>query len=115
MPAVTYEFKNEELSPRFDLMRKPGPTLAALRRKAATDRAKINLHPYKNPDDNFNDFEEPFWDYMLDLIYTGHEDLAWQYFDLVWPAKKAGKERFRADFKKQLDSSAYGDWKRMTK
>ena len=75
----------------------------------------MNLHPYTNPDDNFNDFEEAFWGDMLDLIYTGHEDLAWQYFDMVWPAKKAGKGKFLADFKEQLSKSAYGDWKKMPK
>jgi hypothetical protein len=107
-PMIIWEFKNEELRPRWDLMRKPAPTLAALKRMAATAKAKINLNPYTSPDDNFNDFQEPFWDEMLKLIYTGHEDLAWQYFDLVWPAKKTGKEKFLADFKEQLSKSVYG-------
>jgi hypothetical protein len=109
MPPVIYEFnKKDELVPRFDLMKKPAPTLAALRRKAAAAKDKINLNPYTSPEDNFNDFEEAFWGEMLDLIYTGHEDLAWKYFDMVWPAKKRGKEKFLADFKEQLAQSSYG-------
>ena len=116
MPTVIYEFnKSDEFIPRFDLMKKPAPPLAVLKRKATAAKAKINLNEYTSPDDNFNDFEEPFWDYMLDLIYTGHEELAWQYFDLVWPAKKKGKEKFLADFKEQLALSAYGEWKKMPK
>jgi len=112
MPIVIYEFdKSDELVPRFDLMRKPAPTQAELKRRVAEAKAKINLNPYKNPDDNFNDWEDSFWGEMLDLIYTGHEDLAWQYLDLVWPAKKQGKAKFLADFKEQLDHTAYGDWK----
>jgi hypothetical protein len=113
MPTVTYEFdKADKLVPRFDLMRKPAPTLAKLRRDAAAMKVKINLNPYVSPEDNINDWEEPFWGDMLDLIYTGHEDLAWQYFDLVWPAKKAGKAKFLSDFKEQLALGAWAEWKK---
>lgn len=113
MPNVIYEFnKSDNLVPRFDLMKRPAPTLAKLKRDAAAMKAKINLNTYTSPEDNFNDWEEPFWADMLDLIYTGHEDLAWQYFDMVWPAKKQGKEKFKADFKEQLAMAAYGEWKK---
>lgn len=109
MPIVIYEFdKSDNLVPRFDLMRKPPPTLAKLRRDAAAMKSKINLNSYTSPEDNFNDWEEPFWAEMLDLIYSGHEELAWQYFDLVWPARKPGKAKFVADFKEQLSLSTYG-------
>jgi len=50
-----------------------------------------------------------FWGPMLDLIYTGHEDLAWQFLDLVWPPQKPGKAIFIRDFKKQLLERQY--WK----
>lgn len=111
--AVIYDFKDDQLVPRFDLMKKPAPTLAALKRKAVADKAKMNLKAYKDPETNFNDFDEAFWGEMIHLIYTGHEDLAWTYYDLVWPAKKPGKTKFLADFKDQLSKSAYGDWKKM--
>jgi hypothetical protein len=112
MPTVIYEFdKSDDLVPRFDLMKKPAPMLTKLKRDAAATRAKLNLNPYTSPEDNFNDFEEPFWGEMLDLIYTGHEDLAWQYFEMVWPAKKPGKDKFLADFKEQLALTAYSSWK----
>ena len=48
----------------------------------------------------------PFWDEMLELIYTGNEELAWQFLDLVWPPEKQGKELFIRDFKKQLLESS---------
>jgi hypothetical protein len=44
---------------------------------------------------------------MLDLLYTGHEDLAWKYLDLVWPVNKVGKERFLSDFKARLAESYF--------
>jgi hypothetical protein len=115
MPTVVYEFnKQDELVPRFDLMKKPAPSLASLSRKAARYRAKMDLKPFTSPDDNFNEME-PFWGDMLDLIYSGHEKLAWQFFDMVWPIKKPGKEKFLNDFKQQLSLSAYGTWQRRQK
>jgi len=115
-PGMIWQFnKDDELVPRFDLMRKRAPSLAKIKNDAAAAKRKINLNPYTSPEDNFNDFEEPFWDEMLDLIYTGHEDLAWQYFDLVWPERKPGKEKFLSDFKEQLALTAYGDYKKMPK
>ena len=113
MPAVIWEFdKSDQLSPRFDLMKKPAPSTAKLKRDAALMRSKIKLDPYTSPEDNFNDWEEPFWAEMLDLVYTGHEDLAWQFFDMVWPAQKRGKQKFRSDFNQQLSTAAYGERKR---
>jgi hypothetical protein len=113
MPTVLYEFdKSDKLVPRFDLMKKPAASLTKLKRDAAAARANIDLNPYTSPEDNFNDWKEPFWSEMLDLIYTGHEDLAWQYLELVWPAKKKGKEKFLSDFKEQLATSVYGQWKK---
>ena len=109
MPTVIYEFdKSDKFVASFDLMRKPALSLMKLKRDAAAAKAKINLNPYTSPEDNFNDWEEPFWGYMLDLIYSGYEDQAWQYFELVWPSKKKGKEKFLADFKEQLALSTYG-------
>ncbi len=105
MPDVILEFKNGELRPNFDLMKKPAPTMAKLRAKAKAASRKISNNPYTEVG---MDFQEAFWGEMLDLIYTGHEPLAWQYFDMVWPAKKPGKEKFKADFNEALAESYYG-------
>lgn len=107
-PDVIYDFQDGELRPRFDLMKKPAPSMSVLRRKAAAVKAKMSLDPWVSPEDNFNEFDDAFWGEMLDLIYTGHEDLAWQYLDIVWPAKKPGKAKFAADFREQLALGAYG-------
>ncbi len=105
MPEVILEFKNGELRPNFALMKKPAPTMARLKAKARAASRKISNKPYTEMG---MDFEEAFWGEMLDLIYTGHEKLAWQYFDMVWPAKKPGKEKFKADFDQALAESYYG-------
>ncbi len=57
----------------------------------------------------FMDFHPPLWSSMLDLIYTGSGDKAWIFYDLAWPEKKIGKDKFLNEFKKQLQKSPYWD------
>ncbi len=114
-PDVILEFKNGKLRPNFEAMKKPAPTLAVLKKKAQIARQQLSLEPYKGEDseDSISLYKEDqfpetvFWGVMLDLIYTGHEDLAWQYLDLVWDARKPGKQLFVRDFNKQLSESYY--------
>ena len=46
---------------------------------------------------------------MLDLIYSGNETAARQYFDLVWDSRKPGKEKFKQDFLEKLADTDF--WK----
>jgi len=103
LPSITLEFRRGELRPAPELMRKRPPTLAKLRQESRQVRSQLSLEPYKGEEES--GFEVAFWGRMLDLLYSGNETLAWQYFDLVWPAKKPGKAIFRADFEKQLNLS----------
>jgi len=131
--AVILKFKNGKLRPSFDLMKKPAPSFALLKNKAEFYRQKLSLAPYTGEENTHQppDFKDPFykedsypnngnekykgtiyrnvvfWGPMLDLIYTGHEDLAWQFLDVVWPPQKQGKALFIRDFNKQLLESAY--------
>lgn len=106
-PSVILKFQDGEFRPNFAAMTKPAPSLAVLQKKAREARAKLTAAPYTGADFGPNDFEEAFWGEMLDLIYTGHEDLAWQYLDLVWRTDKPGKEIFIKDFTEQLNKSVY--------
>lgn len=106
MPSVILEFKDGVAKPNFALMKKPAPSMAVLKKKAAAARKKISNDPYTEPS---MDFEDAFWSEMIDLAFTGHEDLAWQYFDMVWPKAKPGKEKFLADFKETLADSYYAE------
>lgn len=47
------------------------------------------------------------WGYMLDLIYTGNGNLAFDFFDKAWPDWKKAKKEFLDAFKKQLSRSPY--------
>lgn len=112
---VILEFRNGILRPNFDLMKKPAPSLAILRSKAQKFRPQLSLKPFKGDDnedsvlyqEGFDYESSSFGDVMLDLIFTGNEELAWQFLDLVWPSQKQGKALFIRDFKKQLAQSRY--------
>jgi hypothetical protein len=99
-------------------MKKPALSLAVLRNKAQISRNQLSLKPYLGYDprgDNEgsvlykedSNYEFVFWGIMLELIYTGSEELAWQFLDLVWPPQKQGKAIFMRDFKNQLLKSPY--------
>jgi hypothetical protein len=102
---VILSFKDGEFRPDAVLMRKPAPAQAVLKRKAAAARKQINLNPYNGEEDD--GFTDAFWGEMLDLLYAGNEKAAWQYFDMVWDARKPGKEKFKQDFLRRLNESEY--------
>ena len=47
------------------------------------------------------------WGTMLDLIYTGHRIIAWQFLEEAWPQTVAGKAAFKQEFIEQLKESPY--------
>lgn len=105
IPQVILTFRNGEFRTNAKLMAKPAPPVAKLKQKAAAARREMSLEPYEGEDTG--SFMNAFWGEMLDLIYSGHEDLAWQYFDWAWNPKKKGKELFKQDFKNQLANSEF--------
>ena len=105
LPRVIMEFEHNKFRPNFDLIKKPAPSLATLKAKARTERPKVSTDAYTGEEGSM---EYPFWGEMLDLIYTGDEQSAWQYFEMVWPPKRQGKDLFLKDFKAQLADSYYG-------
>jgi len=105
--VLVFDLNSGKWVPDFNAMRKPAPSIDVLQRRASEARREITLEPYLG--EGQGHFEEAFWGEMLNLIYTGHETLAWRYFDMVWPRNKSGKEIFRREFKKQLGESEF--WK----
>jgi hypothetical protein len=47
------------------------------------------------------------WHYMLDLIYQGRGDEAFEFCNKVWPKGRKYKDKFLASFKMQLTKSPY--------
>ena len=48
-----------------------------------------------------------FWRIMLDLIYSGHADLAWKFCDESWQGSAEAKKQFLYSFRSQLSKSPY--------
>lgn len=111
--AVTLEFRGDSFHASPARMKKPAPAMAELQKQAAEAKSKLNNVAYKGDsfagitEDDGYVFEDAFWGTMLDLIYTGNNELAWKYFDMVWPATKPGKEIFKKDFRTRLENSPY--------
>lgn len=119
-PEVILEFVNGKLQPNLELMRKPAPSQAVLMRRAI--RAKLDIvkamveakrsgNEPRSCKDLFELFPEKrgvFWGEMLNLLYSGHDELAWKYFDIIWLGlRRDCKERFRKAFLEQLSESRF--------
>lgn len=105
IPTVILSFQNGEFRADAGAMKRRAPTQAVIKARAAKAKKEMTLQPYTGTDD-FNELN-PFWGEMIDWIYAGNDSAAWQYFDLVWDAKKPGKEKFKTDFLEQLNKSEY--------
>ncbi len=110
-PIVMLEYKNGGWRVASEVMREPAPTQAELETKANNVRLDTMAENYNDPFRTWPDAKIPssMWANMLNLIYTGHPDLAWKFLDLAWPAEIRGKDRFLADFRAQLKHSPYYD------
>ncbi len=113
IPTVILTYQNGEFRPDVKLMKKPAPSLAVLKQKAAKAKKEMDLKPYEGAENA--DFLYAFWGDMLDLMYSGNETAAWQYFDLVWDSRKPGKEKFKQDFLNKLSDSEYWQMMRESK
>ena len=47
------------------------------------------------------------WSYMLDLMFSGHPDKAYDFLDKVWPEGEEGKSYFIYDFEKPLNKTIW--------
>jgi hypothetical protein len=86
----------------FDKMQRPAPT------PAEWNKALREASDAFGEAAGFGDgIGSELWSNMLNLIYTGHSDLAWKLFDQAWPLQKTGKDNFLSGFCAQLKTSPY--------
>lgn len=83
------------------LMAAPAPSADTLKQQAATVAVSDQ---WTN-----TDMDPDLWREMLDLIYSGHADLAWTFLDDGWPTDRASKDTFKTNFRCQLAQSPYWD------
>jgi hypothetical protein len=87
----------------IDKMQAPAPTdnewqnaLGNVRGELLNDRANQS-----------NDLERVVWQEVMDLIYTGHSDLAWKFLDEIGPKVQTGDHMDLASFCSTLKTSPY--------
>jgi len=44
---------------------------------------------------------------MLELLYTGHPDLAWEFLEMAWPQNINDKDDWASDFRATLEESQF--------
>ncbi|SDF91051.1 hypothetical protein [Terriglobus roseus] len=83
----------------LDAMRAPMPSEQDVE-KARTDAKELFA--------NFGASESGiFWYWVMQWIYSGHDDLAWNFVDEQWPANVPGKEEWTGNFCAMLADSPY--------
>lgn len=97
-PRIILRRKGTAYVLALDLMYQPPPSLTQLNKTEAEVRNAEWKNGYPPP---------LLWGKMLDLIYTGHPDLAGSFLDAAWAAKYAGKKQFQKEFCQQLAKSSY--------
>jgi hypothetical protein len=115
-PSVVLRYQGGHYRVAPDLMRRPAPTMAQLAKWAREERYPQfrnyhhSAHDSPPSDDRFGMGLYPgssVWGRMLDLVYTGHPDLAWKFLDMVWIPGRPGKKEFLSAFRAELSKSPY--------
>jgi hypothetical protein len=80
-----------------------------LMRQTPTSKGQLNLTETKVRDSEWEGGYPPplLWETMLDLIYTGHADLAWSFVEAAWSPERSGRTKFLQDFCAKLATSPY--------
>jgi hypothetical protein len=85
----------------LDRMRRPAPTSTEWRQALKDARQAIEDGPASL------NIGTTLWDTVLNLIYSGHSDLAFKFYDEAWPAEVEGKSDWMEDFYSRLKTSPY--------
>ncbi len=101
---VTLRFVNDKKGGGFylamDKMQTPAPTAAEWNKELSAAQAAVN----KGDADSIG---TTMWQSVLNLIYTGHSDLAWKFVDALGPKAQQSPLPSLADFCSVLKSSPY--------
>ena len=98
-PRVVLRWSDKGWIPATDLMAAPAPGSDELAARAAAIAASDRW--------GGGDYDSELWAVMLDLIHTGHAELAWPFFDAAWPTGQGGKNAFARNFRCQLTAGPY--------
>jgi hypothetical protein len=93
----------------YDLMRKPPLSRKKLREISQVVQTDEQWENSENLPLPVSIWSTPtlLWSTMLDLIYTGNEKAAWDFFEKAWPKPRNGKQSSLREFQEVLFSSQY--------
>jgi hypothetical protein len=97
-PRIILKWNGEVYEPALNLMREPAPSAENLGQIAEQVRTGDWLDDYPPP---------LLWKTMLQLIYTGHPDIAWKLTGESWKSGPLSQQVFLRDFCGQLATSLY--------
>lgn len=96
-PQLIYKFTGEAYEPAPSLMRAPAPSSDSLASRAEALR--------EDPEWEAGGPSPAFWGALLELVYTGHEDLAWRLGAMAWPEDVDGRDEFLNGLRAHLEES----------
>jgi hypothetical protein len=108
-PLVILEYRDGRFRPAPSLMFQPAPPRARLNSRANRIRLEAMTENFSDSAPQWPGATIPpaMWATMLNLIYTGHAELAWKFADLAWPPRVRGKALFLDRFRERLRTSPY--------
>jgi hypothetical protein len=104
-PDVILRYQDGAYRIVVDLMQKPAPSREDLERRA--QQARKDTH-WKGEVWLEHDYvPESLYVPMLELLYSGHTDLAWEFLEMAWPPDISGKDAWLSKFRAELADSQY--------
>jgi len=109
-PEVILRHTGEGYHLALDLMRKSPPSEEELSKQITDVRRQFGdpvMETFQDPAWRTARVPSSLWETMLDLIYGGNSQVAWDFFSRAWPKNEKGENEFLAAFKAKLQTSPY--------
>jgi len=106
-PKVILRYQDGAYRIAVDLMHNPAPSREDLARRAQLAREDIFWKENEKQVREWNWVPESLYVIMFELLYMGHPDLAWQFFEMAWPPDIPGKDEWLHIFRHKLKESQY--------
>jgi len=102
-PDVTLRYQDGAYRIASDLMHKPPPSRENLEGRAQEAQQDTSWRVRNG----WPDVPASLLNTMLELLYTGHPDLAWEFLEMAWPPNIPDKDDWASDFRATLEESEF--------
>ena len=105
LPVIIFRYKDGAYRIATDLMYKPAPSYSELDQRAK--QAKEDAFWKDASLVRKLLVPKSLWTPLLELLYTGHPDLAWEFLEMAWPPNIPEKDNWAGDFRATLEESEF--------